>query len=406
MTKPVYAFVLVPTEHAKLSASSAHRWMACAGSVALSVGLQNASSIYAAEGTAAHYIAAECQIKSNPARGSKYLGQMALVEGHEIEITEDLLDAVQDFLDYIRQHERKEDVHFVEQSFTTAMAKLHPDFGGSADRVMWRASEKLLRVYDYKHGAGIAVTVEDNKQMKYYALGALLANPQFSARLVEMVIAQPRCEHEDGRIRMARFPAMELVDYAADLVEAARASEAFDAPLVAGKKQCQFCPAAAANKCPELTKFSQALAAADFSPIGLERYSAAQIAEFLAKAPLVEAAISAVREFAYVQACQGVDFPGWKLVDKRATRKWVDEAAFKRRLNMRPEYMTEPKLKSPAQIEKILGKKEFERVTVDLVVKESSGYTLAPSSDPRPPAAVAQLTDFTAVGGTVDAKEQ
>ena len=47
-------------EHALLSASAAHRWGNCPGSLAMEAGQENKSSGYADEGTAAHELAAWC----------------------------------------------------------------------------------------------------------------------------------------------------------------------------------------------------------------------------------------------------------------------------------------------------------------------------------------------------------
>ncbi|HEY7680681.1 MAG TPA: DUF2800 domain-containing protein, partial [Terriglobia bacterium] len=320
-----YAFVIEPSGHAKLSASSAERWMTCPGSVALSQGLPNVSSAYAAQGTAAHYIAAARQ--KTGVRADVWLGKTALVEGHEVKLDDELVEAVQEFLDYIEANEQPGDEAHVEQSFTSAMSKLDPEFGGSTDYVNWRASERLLRVVDYKHGAGVPVDVDDNKQLKYYALGALLSNPQYNAETVELVIAQPRCEHEQGRIRPYKFPAFDLIDYAAELQAAAARTREFGADLVPSKKACKFCPANGAHKCPALDQATHALIASDFGIVPAENYSREQIAEFLEKAPLVEARISAIREFAYQAVCRGEEIPGWKLVEKRAIRKWADEDA-------------------------------------------------------------------------------
>ena len=51
-----------PKLHAKLSASGAHRWMACPGSVAAEDGLPDKSSSFAEEGTIAHDVMEKCQI--------------------------------------------------------------------------------------------------------------------------------------------------------------------------------------------------------------------------------------------------------------------------------------------------------------------------------------------------------
>ena len=390
-----YAFVLEPSEHAVLSASSTERWATCPGSVGLSEGVPNVSSKYAAEGTAAHYIAAYCLLGGEDPR-ELFLGQTALVEGYDIALDEELISAVEEYIAYVSSTEQVGDEGAMEQSFTAAMKKLHPKFGGSTDYVRWRASEQLLEIIDYKHGAGVPVDVDDNKQLKYYALGALLSNPSWNAERVKITIVQPRCDHEQGRIRSYEFPAVDLVDYAADLVEAAKRTEEFGADLVPSKKACKWCPANAANKCPAIEKATSEIVAASFDMLEPEKYSLAQIAEFLEKAPLVEARISALREFAYQRACAGETIPGFKLVDKRATRRWRDEEAARKQFDKTPGAMTEPELRSPAQLEKLLGKKRFAHYA-DLVEKQSSGHTLVPDTDNRPSVATAQLTDFGVV---------
>lgn len=398
MSKKTYAFVIEPSEHAELSASSADRWSTCVGSPALIKGLPNHATEYSAGGSAAHWVAAECQRHPGLVKTADWLGKWALVEGFEVELDEELLEAVADFLAYLRDNEEPEDVVLIEQSFTPAMKKLHPKFGGSTDRIIWRQRSRLLRVYDYKHGAGVPVDVDDNKQLKYYALGALLSNRQWDAEDVELVIAQPRCDHEQGRIRTYKMKAFELVDFAGELIEAAKRTEEFGADLVPSTKACKFCPAMKAKKCPAVDKQNHALIAATFDVIHPSSYNKEQIAEFLEKAPLVEAQISAIREFAYQESLRGEGFPGWKIVEKRATRKWADEEAVKNAVGATPEYFKPPKYKSPKQIEDMVGKKEFKKFEA-LVVKESSGMTLVPASDPRAPAQVALLEHFPDVSG-------
>jgi hypothetical protein len=401
-----YAFTIEASEHAELSASATERWATCTGSPSLIKGLPNHSTFYAAEGTAAHHVSAEC-LRNFDVTPAHWLGKKAKVEGHEIEMDEEFIEYVQDYLNDIAAYRQAGDIEFIEQSFTEAMKKLHPKFGGSADYVNFRPSTRRLRVEDLKFGAGVAVDVDDNKQLKYYALGALLANPQFNAEDVEIRIAQPRCEHDAGRFRSYTFPAMELVEYAADLIAAAKETEdPFQAKLVPSKKACKFCPANAANTCPAAATETHLILVQDFSAIEPERWSAEQIGEFLAKLPLAEARIAAVREFAYQEALKGTKFPGQKLVEKQARRKWTDEqevAAIAEIVLGDDAY--KKKLRSPKQIEDLLGKKKFAEEFGSRVDKSSSGYTLVSDADPRAPAQVAQISDFSVVDENAEAKQ-
>src|SRR3990167_8844327 len=120
--------------HSKLGASSMYRWEKCPGSVRLSAGLQPATSVYAAEGTVAHIIAAECLLADKSP--SQFLGYTFDREGHKILVTDDMLDAVRVYLmtvrgDYAEFPERPE--CWVEHKFH--LKDIHPDLFGTADRV-------------------------------------------------------------------------------------------------------------------------------------------------------------------------------------------------------------------------------------------------------------------------------
>ncbi len=101
--------------------------------------------------------------------------------------------------------------------------------------------------------------------------------------------------------------------------------------------------------------------------------------------PMLEDWAAAVRAHAQAKLERGEEVAGFKLVAKRANRSWVDEQETKQWLLAQPtlhpdEYMV-TKLKSPAQIEKLVGKKNL---PADLTQKVSSGTTLVPDTDPRP----------------------
>lgn len=369
--------------HSKIGASSMYRWAACPGSVKLSEGIESRSSVFAEEGTKAHEL------------GEKWLleGETAIA-GYPVDMVEHVsvyVDAVAERQDDDPNNNRL----LVEQRFH--LHELHSDLFGTSDAIVWQPSIERLSVIDLKYGAGVPVEVEDNPQLQYYALGALLANKQWKPREVEVVIVQPRCPHPDGPVRAQVLQVVDLLDFAADLVEAVKRTEEASAaylcadsgPLEARWQRmylhagdhCRFCPAAAI--CPAQKNKAQQLAKQAFAP-GLP-YDAQQLAETLEWLPVLEAWIKNTREFAYAEAEKGHDIPRHKLVEKRATRKWRDQAhAFDVLVSAidEKELFEAPAMKSPAVIEKLLPKDQ-RKILDDLCIKESSGHTLVHESDRR-----------------------
>lgn len=384
-------------KHARLSASSAHRWALCPGSVRLSEGLPNRGSASAAEGTLAHEIAAE-RLTPGHSGGLSYLGSKMRRDGHEVTCDQEMIDGVQLYIDHVAATQRLGDQEFVEVDLTPALAKIHPGLGGTADFVRYRPSAGRLDVMDFKYGAGTLVNPDGNKQLLLYALGALLTLDKPGVAEVAVTIVQPRIEHEDGRIRSWSFPAVDLLLFAADVEESAARTQDPNAPLVPGESQCKWCPAR--HECPALEAKSHALTALEFGE--LRTYDPAKLAQALADAPLVESRIKALREFAYAEAERGSPPPGWKLVLKRGTRKWVADEAVRTWAEQRAiDPFEDPKMKSPAQLEKGLTKEQKAELG-EMTVTISSGHTLAPDSDKRPAVHKALATEFAVIPGTAE----
>lgn len=120
----------------------------------------------------------------------------------------------------------------------------------------------------------------------------------------------------------------------------------------------------------------------------------AQIAALMQQKHIVEDWLKALDRAAMATLSRGETLPGWKMVQRRATRKWASESETVRWLKDRgfeDEEILDSKLKSPAQIEKVVGKKQLPD---DLVTKQSSGVTLAPEHDPRPAVASLASVEF------------
>lgn len=366
--------------HSKIGASSMHRWSVCPGSVKLSQGLPNTESVYAAEGTLAHD---HCSYR--------------LDQGHwRKDIDDEMKEAAQVYTTAVLAHwNGVQDIpgSFILVEHRFDLSKVHPGLYGTADAVVYDASQKKLTVYDLKYGAGISVEVENNEQLQYYGLGALLTT-NAPAKSVELVIVQPRCEHSGGQVRRWSFPALDLIDFASDLAKFASRTEELNAPLVSGD-HCRFCPAA--GVCPKLHEQALEAAQMEFSPS--TSYDPVKLSETLAKLDMVEAFAKRVREFAYAEACHGRCPPGYKLVAKQARRRWKgDEQStlfeLAKAFNVPSDMLLDkPSLKSPAQVEKIIAKGK-KAMLEPFVVSESSGNVLAPESDPRPPIKMDAAAEF------------
>ena len=349
--------------HAKLSPSAAERWMTCPGSVVLSEGMPEKSSAFAEEGTQAHEVA------------ENLLSAVA----HAADVSAEMLAHLAVYVDHVTglggERHVEQRVHVNDAIY------------GTADAVVWQPDASMLHIVDLKYGAGVAVEVVDNLQLKIYALATLLTF-KYPATQVTATIVQPRCPHSDGPVRSVTYDVVELLDFHADLVDAAdlvrqaskesqRDSEIW---LTPSEKGCRWC--LAAPKCPALKSKAQTLAKQVFAP-GLP-YDPKALSETLDFLPILEGWIKNTREFAYTEAERGNDIPQWKLVEKRATRKWRDEAVVAKDVRLLGLELYEvPSLKSPAAIEKLLPKEKRD-VLDELCVKESSGHTLVHESDKRP----------------------
>lgn len=386
--------------HARLSASSAHRWLICAGSVEEGGGKP---SIYAATGTFAHEIGAKC-LADNTLSPSDFLLKRAKVDGFDVECDQEMVEALDLYLDTIAADTQEGDLSWIEMPLHEPLAKIDKDLGGTADFVRYRPSIRQLRVNDLKYGSGVFVEAEGNPQLKKYALGAMLEVLEKYKLLVdevEVAIVQPRFEGA-APVRVFAFRAIELLDFVADLKEAAARTRLPEPPLVAGE-HCKFCPKA--RTCPELLKRQHALVAADFGPTNVKTYDAVELAKALEAIPLVKERIKALEQFAYSEALKGEHIPGFKLVDKEPRRKWKDEAAvvaWAEGAKIDPYAPRE--VMSPAQLEKKLGenaprgkKKDAGRVIEHFYEKVSSGTALVPESDDRQPVKLIAQTDFPAL---------
>lgn len=395
--------------HATLSPSSAKRWIACPGSVRAQEGLEESRSEFAALGTAAHELASNA-LEAKDRDAWKYKG-LEFDGGDEdtgpwmFIADDDMCYAVQVYLDEVWAcYDGLEGAEMAVETRVRVPGR-GDDIWGTLDcRVSQPFGE--LHVFDYKHGQGVVVEVERNEQLMLYALGTVHEEGRGEHDEVTIHIVQPRARHSDGKHRSWAISEDELFQWFEEEVEPAAAMALGESvgtlpgdhprpgPSLAAGDHCKFCRAAAT--CAALNDEVQRVTALDFADppedyledtvktIGDDK--AYDLAQSLKAVPMIDAFVKAVETEALRRLEVNEEVPGFKLVRKKSNRAWLDAGAALKRLTKKrsvkkSDVMTEPALKTPAQVEKIkaIGK----ALVAELCHKPLGGFTVVSDSDPR-----------------------
>ena len=383
----------MPTKHARLSASSAFRWINCPGSVALSDQCPTpASSSYADEGALAHAIGElklryvndeiskrQLNAKMKPLLQSEYYcGEMEEATGYYADAVIEALEAAGEDAELM-----------IEQQFS--LDRWVPEGFGTSDAVVIGGG--VIQVIDLKYGKGIKVDARNNPQLRLYGLGAAnLFDSLYDFDTVRMTIIQPRLDH----ISTEELPLSELLAWAEDDVKP-RAQMAMDGTdYTAVGDWCRFCPAKAV--CRKRAEYNLSIAKDDFRNPPL--LSDEEIGEVLRRADELQHWVKDVGDYALEQALAGKQYDGWKLVEGRSVRKYADDLKVAEALKAAgydEAMLYERKLYGISAMEKIVGKKRLTETLGDLIMKPAGKPVLVPESDKREAinTAEAAKADFT-----------
>lgn len=359
-------------KHALLSASSSDRWIHCPPSARLSESYEDKGSDYAAEGTDAHTL---CEYKLKVALGIKaddpteglswYDQEMEdCAAGYAGYVPEQVEAAKEHCTDPVVLIEQRVDFsRWVEQGF------------GTADCII--IADRTLQVVDFKYGLGVLVSAEENPQMMCYGLGALeIFDCLYEIDTVWMTIYQPRRDnlstYELSKADLYRW-ADEVLKPAADLAFAG------DGSFLCGE-WCGFCKAK--NACCARAAANLELAKYEFKPPPL--LTDEDVEDILSKVDDLVAWASDIKEYALQQAFSGKVWSGFKLVEGRSNRKYVNEAAVAAAVEEAGFDPYEQKLLGITAMQKLLGKSRFEEVLSGLIEKPQGKPTLVPESDKHP----------------------
>lgn len=359
-------------KHALLSASSAHKWIACPPSALLSKKFEDASSSFAQEGTDAHTLA---QYKLEKLLGLNTKNPTESLSFYDEEMNSHAEYYAAFVLEQLEKAKETCDDPQILIEQKLDFSKYVPEGYGHVDCLI--IADGTLTVIDYKYGLGIKVSAERNPQMFCYALGGLaLFDGIYDIDNIHLIIYQPRREN----ISEYSISKGELIKWAEEvLAPTAQLAIKGEGEYKAGE-HCQFCKAKAT--CRERAEYNLELAKYDFEePATLDND---EIAAILTKADELVSWANDVKEYALKEALNGTKFEGFKLVAGRSNRKYTDEAAVADVVIAAGKDPYEKKLLGITAMTALLGKKTFEDILGGLTFKPPGKPVLVTTDDKRP----------------------
>lgn len=382
------------SDHHRNSPSGADKWFYCPGSLNKEAGLENVSSEFSSEGTAAHTVRERCLTEGIDVQD--LVGEWIAADDLRFEVTRDWAYFLQPGIDRIREA----------MGFTwvfehrTQMDPWIPGGFGTLDA--GGISKNLIIIDDLKFGRGVTVDAVRCKQLMIYALGFWqnYARHHTKATRFLLRIDQPRVIGKGSEWEVSLD---ELLVFAEELAAAVQRTFNPDAPLRPSPKGCQFCLAARHGKCEVLDAFVLELLGLTYDdlddlqeklrmekPEGIDAQRRARVIEH---ASMINSWVSNLRSISLQQAIHGQPDLGFKAVETLGDRAWESEQAAQEFWagKMPDKDLYVKKLKSPAQMEMIAGTRNWDKAQA-LIVRQPGPPALVPESDPRP--ALQSLTDL------------
>lgn len=407
--------------------SAAARWMYCHASIQMTAKApkNRRSSDAAKEGTAAHFVG-EQALKGGPTP-EEWVGRNVDVgQGITWFITDEMAQFVQEgYLDEIEARTPVDAERYIEHKMS--LQPLDPsdplmgECRGTGDFVAVLRFLRALFIKDLKFGRGYMVAA-DAPQLKIYALMALLAFwDGVPWNTVSTMILQPRAMREDERIKEVVFdPAYLMGEFAGEVVEAMESALGPNPRFDPSENRCRWCDAK--SICPALRQEALTISRDEFAILPITTIESTlmaippqvimgtheqprpkpatadtvvlpaaidldpgEIATILNRRKLWDTWIEGVEHRAVQLMETGTVIPGWALKRRTGNRVFVgDQEEITKALmaiGVKPlDLFTEPKLRSPAQIEKTLPK-DKKKLLEPLVTRPEGSVTLVPASD-------------------------
>lgn len=439
-------------KHSRYSPSQMERLGACPGSDRAAYGVVRMDSVWSIEGTKAHTVL-EAAIENRIATAAEAHRDYSSLCMEELDVKTggpyvDFYSAIDAFLEeFYSILALDPDAVVFSETYVVPPSEVAPgETGGYCDLAIFSPVLRKLWIIDYKHGAGVAKSAKNDKQIRQYAAGFLYdpnsplmqyAVEAFGDKIVpvdiaELVIVQPRAIHVEGPIRRELLTPWQVYEYLDEMDQIIARCQAEDAPLIPDDpgdpysvRQCQFCPIN--TNCP--AREAKALAAVsqtfqrveDVTPSGIPDpalLDAPRVEQAMVLLPALRAFMKSIERRFFELMVQGYNSQHFKLVYGEARRRWDGEiehvaTQLGTLTGQPPENFIRRSLMTITDAESMVvdayksraprGKKrdaatDGKRAMALLTIKEPSGsITIAPLSDDRPAIDRAK-TNFAQIG--------
>lgn len=358
--------------------------MVCTPSARLEEPFPDTSSDAAQEGTLAHELA-ELKVRHycyTTSFGKRKLTNAVNKLKKQELWQEEMQGYTDEYLEYVKTVAMKfKSVPYVAIEKRVDFGMYVPEGFGTADCIL--ISGKTLHVIDFKYGKSPdgRMDAEGNPQLSLYALGAYeIYKMLYPIEDVKMSIVQPRIP--DG-ISEWGCSLKELLAFGKYVKERAALAIKGGGNYAPGPKTCKWCRAR--SQCRARADENVRLAfMTDKKPPLITNE---EVGQYLVQGEDVAKWLKDLQDYALQECLAGKEVPGWKAVEGRGVRAWTDmDAAFEtlqKQGIVDNTVLWEKKPLTLAQVEKVVGKGDFNASVGDYIIKTPGKPALVKESDKR-----------------------
>lgn len=373
MKMMVTLMAVKPEEHCTngCSPSVSARWTECSGSASLTKGISTKPNPISEMGSYFHQLAAYKVNKALKRRGEKPTSVLNTEESDEF--TDEYAKLV---MKAVKREMRRDPNTKVLVEERVSIDDYIPGTFGTCD--LGIISKGKLYVIDAKFGFK-EVSPYMNKQLLIYSLGLISKYGEaYGIEKVILGIYQPRVQR---CIQTYMTTSKKIIKWGNDVLKVV-GKEILDGK---GKFKvgdyCGYCPALSHCR-KHLEEFNKMENLLEKEP---NKLTDSELVQVLEKADNVISFIESVKEYALSQMLEGKEIPNFKIVEGRSNYKFTDEdAVVSECIKAGYQDIYKKSLISVAEMKKLMGKENFNKVLGALVVKPQGKATLVKENDKRP----------------------